>query len=218
MITIISLSILATLLFFISVSFLIVGIARKVGSITWIGGLCLLVLAVLAVFYYFELLIPMIIVIGIPAFLFTIIGSSGEESEDSLGFGITYLCIGLFLFWNTFLIWLDSGHYTSMAFMAWFMCFTSVLNALHCHKDYVPILSIISAILFALVAIYLWMMLDLKSMPIFWSGSFAAIFARSFWWLLYERRREAEELWKCILKMDYQFLLVALFLYVYHWV
>jgi len=81
-----------------------------------------------------------------------------------------------------------------MAFMAWFMCFTSVLNALHCHKDYVPILSIISAILFALVAIYLWMMLDLKSMPIFWSGSFAAIFARSFWWLLYERRREAEEL------------------------
>jgi len=218
MITIISLSILATLLFFISVSFLIVGIARKVGSITWIGGLCLLVLAVLAVFYYFELLIPMIIVLGIPAFLFTIIGSSGEESEDSLGFGITYLCIGLFLFWNTFLIWLDSGHYTSMAFMAWFMCFTSVLNALHCHKDYVPILSIISAILFALVAIYLWMMLDLKSMPIFWSGSFAAIFARSFWWLLYERRREAEELWKCILKMDYQFLLVALFLYVYHWV
>ena len=194
MITIISLSILATLLFFISVSFLIVGIARKVGSITWIGGLCLLVLSVLAVFYYFELLIPMIIVLGIPAFLFTIIGSSGEESEDSLGFGITYLCIGLFFFWNTFLIWLDSGHYISMAFMAWFMCFTSVLNALHCHKDYVPILSIISAILFALVAIYLWMILDLKSMPIFWSGSFAAIFARSFWWLLYERRREAEEL------------------------
>lgn len=211
MITIISLSILATLLFFISVSFLIVGIARKVGSITWIGGLCLLVLSVLAVFYYFELLIPMIIVLGIPAFLFTMLGSSGEESEDSLGFGIIYLCIGLFLFWNTFLIWLDSGHYTSMAFMAWFMCFTSVLNALHCHKDYVPILSIISAILFALVAIYLWMILDLKSMPIFWSGSFAAIFARSFWWLLYERRREAEELWKCILKMDYQFLLVVLF-------
>ncbi len=194
MITIISLSILATLLFFISVCFLIVGIAKKVGSVTWIGGLCLLVLSVLAVFYYFELLIPMIIVLGIPAFLFTILGCSGEESEDSLGFGITYLCIGLFLFWNTFLIWLDSGHYTSMAFMAWFMCFTFVLNALHCHKDYVPILSITSAILFALVAIYLWMILDLKSMPIFWSGSFAAIFARSFWWLLYERRREAEEL------------------------
>jgi len=211
MITIISLSVLATLVFFISVCFLIVGIAKKVGSVTWIGGLCLLVLTVLAIFYYFGLLIPMILVLGIPAFLFTVLGCSGEESKDSFKFGIVYLCIGLFLFWNLFLIWFDSGHYTSMAFMAWFMCFTFVINALHCHKDYFPILSIISAILFALVAIYLWKMPDLKSMSIFWSGSFAAIFARSFWWLVYERRREAEELWKCILKMDYQFLLVVLF-------
>ena len=193
MFTIISLLILGAIVGSIGLIALIVGLLKDVRSIKLIGISLLLILAATVGCYLMGWIIPVIIVIGGFATAFTLVGTSGEDSEDSYQFGIIYMIIGLYLFFNAFLVWFDYGHYTSLAFTSWFLCITCVINAMHCNKDYVPILSMICAILFALFAIYMWMMLDLKGMPIFWSGFFAAIFARSLWWLVYGRKLEAEE-------------------------
>jgi hypothetical protein len=194
MVTVLSLTVLATILLIFSIGMLVVGITKKVDSVAWIGALTLIILTALAICYFAGWMIPVIAILGVFAFGFTIIGTSGEESEESFKFGLFYLAIGLFLFFNAFLLWYDTGHYTSMAFGSWFLCFTFVINAMHCHKDFIPVLSMGTALLFALLAIYLWMMLGLNGMPIFWSGTFAAIFARSIWWLIYGRKEEADSL------------------------
>ena len=192
MITIISLSILAIIWFIISMGLFIIGMTKKDGNVFWFGAIGLLILTAMTVCYFKGWLIPVIVVIGLIGTALTFMGTSGEESEESFKFGIVYLCAGLFLFFNAFSLWYETGHYTSMAFAAWFFCISALINALNCPKDYIPVLSLATSILFALLAIYLWMMFSLKGMPIFFSGTFAAIFVRSLYWLVYGRKIEAD--------------------------
>jgi hypothetical protein len=195
MFTSICLSILGVIVLLIGLIALVAGFVKDVRSIKIIGACTLLVLAVAVGCYLMNYMIPVIAIIGLFAVAFTLVGTSGEDSKDSFKFGVVYMIVGLYLFFNTFVLWYSCGYYTSMAFAAWFMCFTLVinaLNALYYNKDLFPILSFVCSILFALLAIYMWMLLGLKGMPIFWSGTFAAIFARSMWWLLYGRKLESE--------------------------
>jgi len=194
MVTIISLSILAVFSLIISMGLFIIGLVKKDGNCTWFGVVGLLILIAMISCYFMEWLIPMIVVIGSFGTALTLMGTSGEESEDSYKFGVIYLCIGLFLFFNAFLLWFQTGHYTSMAFTAWFFCITFVINIMNCDVEkYTPKLSFLCLILFGLTAIYLWMFHGLKGMPIFWSGTFAALFARSMWWLVYGRKLESDQ-------------------------
>ena len=192
MFTLINLSILCALVGAIGLIALVVGFIKDVRSIKLIGVYVLGFLAAMLGCYIMGWTIPMIIVMGLIASAFLFIGTSGEDSEDSFYFGIFYMCIGLYLFYNTFLLWYQNGWYTSMAFTAWLLCITSLINAFNCNKDYIPILSLITSVIFALLTIYLWMMLSLKGMQIFWSGTFAAIFLRSLWWLVYGRKMERD--------------------------
>lgn len=192
MFTNICLLILGAIVGLLGLCALIVGLIKEVRSIKIIGVCTLLLLAVTVGCYLMGWMIPLIAIIGGFGAAFTLVGTSGEDSEDTYNFGKLYMIIGLYLFFNAFVLWYDTGHYTSMAFTSWFLCFTSVINAMHCNKDYPPKLSLFCAFIFALHAIYLWMMLGLKGMPFFWSGAFAAIFARSLWWLIYGRKLEGE--------------------------
>lgn len=192
MFTVISLSILGAIVAFLGILALLVGFLKDVRSIKIIGLSLLTILVASVCFYLVGWIIPLILVIGGFATLFLLLGTSGEDSNDSFYFGIVYMIIGFYLFFNVFLLWYSTGHYTSMAFAAWFFCITLLINAMHCNKDYVPILSMISSVLFALLTIYMWMLHNLDGMPIFWSGFFGAIFARTLWWLVYGRKLEAD--------------------------
>ena len=171
----------------VSIILITVGLRSKVSSCLSMGGIILLITVATAVSYYFDWYIPLIIIFGMAGMMFTSIGTYEENSKDSTKIGFIESAVGVVLLLIAFYYWYRAGWYTSLGFSVSLLGFLFFLNGTQNDSEYIPVLSLSIGILFELIAIYLWIFLELNGYIVFLGGCLGGLMLKAMWSVFYEK-------------------------------